>query len=206
MKENKNYYPEKFKDDFKVFIDNEKLRKGSNIVEEEYPNSRTIFTLNGHLHKEAIYDIEAERRVPFLHCLALEVMFDQLFYTYPIYPYSRFQKLTYFPKFEFCGHGTLSDDPFSIYTYIPAIYKIDGYKSVESLEEQYSKSQLVAVRAFIECFKEVYNDVIDKLKHEEGREVEAELKRYIRNDDTIQSSVYGKLINAILAGAVGQNS
>ncbi len=62
--------------------------------------------------------VKFDRKEDFCIFLSLLILTDQILYTYNKDNYSEFEIKYKLPKLEFCGHGKVTNNPFSILSYL----------------------------------------------------------------------------------------
>jgi hypothetical protein len=116
----KNYYPEKYKEHYNAFAEN--------------ANGYSFNTHDFYLENYGLQEVPQEYRSLFLYSFSLEVMLDEIMYTYFSFHhckrdkmpddtsinsvYSRFSEVFRSPKLNFCGHGPITRNPWSVHRVI----------------------------------------------------------------------------------------
>lgn len=106
------YYPQQYNEHLLAFL---KAAETDDIQMEQWRlNTHDFDQHNGHL--TAIPEQNLEQ---FLLFLALEVLMDEAVFTHFAEDYSSFRERTLYPKIDFCGHGRISRNPWSVFSYLP---------------------------------------------------------------------------------------
>lgn len=111
------YYPDAYRMQLAEFVaacrEGRRARGGSAVDLESWPlNSHDFDRKMGKLAS-----VPEEDRDLFLCFLTLEVLMDEVMYTHFKPEYPLFREKTMYPKVDFCGHGCITRDPWSILQY-----------------------------------------------------------------------------------------
>lgn len=103
-----NYYPERYREDLR--------RLSRNFLRDFGGNVDNSVSFNGHLERKHFIGIPIYQRDLLVFSLMLEVLIDEVIYTHFRSDYDKFIESLGIPlpKFDFCGHGRLNRNPFSV--------------------------------------------------------------------------------------------
>jgi len=166
------YYPEDYKADL------ESVRR--NFEREVHMG----VAFNGHLERKHLIGVPSYHKELFVYCLMLEVLIDEAVFTYFRQDYDRFIVIVgrALPKFEFCGHGRLNSDPFSILYILES--PVTSLNHMDTSDTDYFRSM---------C-REVMVMFIRSIREGQFTDLTVEnLYRAIENDGDIVNEMLGKV-------------
>ena len=127
-------------------------------------------------HTGFLHVIPTEYSELFLHFFSLEVMIDEVVYTYFQNFYSNFRGYTLYPKIDFCGHGRITrKNPWCVLQYRPRLNT-----SHDRIPLMAQEKPLILVR-----YLNVTRDVFDIINSKELRFVD--VLKHVQSDHDVMN-------------------